>query len=186
VLIYPHQVFPVEVQVCNPALRLEFSSSHPKEELRMAGYSGTPLVQKLGIKEGTKIFLANAPKEYLKLVSPLPESVKVVSRMSSDTDMVHIFSTKTVHLIKTLRASLANLKQDGMIWISWPKKSAKVPTDITEDTIRKVALPLGLVDIKVCAVDDVWSGLKLVTRKELRKTQAPTMPSTGRAKTARR
>ena len=152
----------------------------------MAGYSGTPLVKKLGIREGTKLFLANAPKEYLKLVSPLPEGVKIASHMSGDTDVVHIFATKEDHLTKTLRASLAKLKQDGMIWVSWPKKSAKVPTDITEDTIRKLALPLGLVDVKVCAVDDVWSGLKLVIRKELRKSEGPITSSTGRAKTARR
>ena len=152
----------------------------------MAGYSGKPLVKKLGIREGTKLFLVNAPKKYLKLVSPLPEGLKVMSRIADGTDVVHIFSTKEVHLTKTLRASFCKLKQDGMIWISWPKKSAKVPTDITEDTIRKVALPLGLVDIKVCAVNDVWSGLKLVIRKENRKTKDPIMPSTGREKAARR
>lgn len=152
----------------------------------MAGYSGTPLVKKLGIREGAKLFLSNAPKEYLKLVSPLPQGVQIMSRLSGGTDMVHIFSTAENHLKKTLRASLSKLKQDGMIWVSWPKKSAKVPTDITEDTIRKVALPLGLVDIKVCAVDDVWSGLKLVIRKDLRKTTGPAIPSTGRSKTPSR
>jgi hypothetical protein len=158
----------------------------PKWEPYMAGYSGTPLVKKLGIREGSKLYLANAPNNYLKLVSPLPDGVKIVSRVSSNTDMVHIFSTKEVHLTRTLRAVLPKIKQDGMIWVSWPKKSAKVPTDITEDTIRKVALPLGLVDIKVCAVDDVWSGLKLVIRKELRKAEAQAASSTSRAKTARR
>lgn len=152
----------------------------------MAGYSGTPLVKKLGILEGTKLFLANAPKEYMKLISPLPEGVKVVSRISDGIDIAHIFSTKEVHLIKTLRDTLPRIKQTGMIWISWPKKSANVPTDITEDTIRNVALPLGLVDIKVCAIDDIWSGLKLVIRKENRKTDSPTATTTGRAKTARR
>lgn len=152
----------------------------------MAGYSGTPLVKKLGIGPGTKLYISNAPKEYLKLVSPLPEGVKIVSRLTGDTDIVHIFSTKEVHLAKTLRASLPRLKQDGMIWISWPKKSAKVPTDITEDTIRRVALPLGLVDIKVCAVDEVWSGLKLVIRKENRIPGGRTAPSAARAKPAHR
>ncbi len=152
----------------------------------MTGYSGTPLVKKLGIKGGSKLFLVNAPPEYLHLVAPLPEGVKIVSRLSNGTDMVHIFSTKEVHLVKTLRASLPKLTQDGMIWVSWPKKTAKVSTDITEDTIRKVALPLGLVDIKVCAVDDVWSGLKLVIRKELRKTTQPATPSSRRVKSARR
>lgn len=135
----------------------------------MAGYSGTPLAKKLGIKDGSKIFLSNAPKDYLKLVAPLPDGVKVVPQITNDTDMVHIFSTKKIQLTEVLRASLAKLKQDGIIWVSWPKKSSKVPTDITEDTVREVALPLGLVDIKVCAVDDVWSGLKLVIRKENRK-----------------
>ena len=105
----------------------------------MTGYSGTPLVKKLGIRAGTKLFLANAPQNYLKLVSPLPEGVRVVSRMCDDTDIVHIFSTKESHLTKTLHAALPRIKQDGMIWISWPKKSAKVSTDITENTIRKVA-----------------------------------------------
>lgn len=135
----------------------------------MAGYSGTPLAKKLGIKAGTKIFLIGAPKEYLTLVSPLPEGVKVMPRVTNDTDIVHIFSTQKTQLTKALRASLSKLKHNGTIWVSWPKKSAKVPTDITENTIRKVALPLGLVDIKVCAVNDVWSGLKLVIRKENRK-----------------
>ncbi len=152
----------------------------------MTGYSGTPLIKKLGIKEGSKLFLVNAPPEYLHLVAPLPEGVKIVSRLSNGIDMVHVFSTKEAHLVKTLRASLPKLKQDGMIWVSWPKKTAKVSTDITEDIIRKVALPLGLVDIKVCAVDDVWSGLKLVIRKELRKTTQPAIPSSRRVKSARR
>ena len=152
----------------------------------MAGYSGTPLVKKLGIKEGSKLLLANAPSDYLKLVSPLPEGVTVLSRITSGIDMAHIFSTEKLQLGKTLRATLPRLKQDGIIWVSWPKKSANVPTDITEDIIREVAFPLGLVDIKVCAVDDIWSGLKLVIRKELRKTEGPTTPSTGLAKTARR
>lgn len=135
----------------------------------MAGYSGTPLAKKLGIKDGSEIYLLNAPKDYLKLVAPLPDGVKVVPQITSDTDIVHIFSTKKIQLTEVLRASLAKLKQDGIIWVSWPKKSSRVPTDITEDTVREVALPLGLVDIKVCAVDNVWSGLKLVVRKENRK-----------------
>jgi hypothetical protein len=135
----------------------------------MAGYSGTPLAKKLGIREGSKIFLAGAPVDYRKLVAPLPDGVVLVARMSSAVDLAHIFSVRRSHLHKTLRACLAKLRQDGMIWVSWPKKASNVPTDITEDTIREVALPLGLVDIKVCAVDEVWSGLKLVIRKENRK-----------------
>jgi hypothetical protein len=135
----------------------------------MAGYSGTTLVKKLGIKEGFKIFLLNAPENYLQLLSPLPEEVKIVLEITRDTDLIHIFSTKRIDLVRELNASLAKLKADGVIWASWPKKSSRVPTDITEDTIREVALPLGLVDIKVCAIDDVFSGLKLVIRRENRK-----------------
>jgi hypothetical protein len=135
----------------------------------MAGYSGTPLARKLEIKDGSRIFLLNAPGNYLQLVAPLPAGVQVAPQITIHTDIVHIFSTKKEELSQAFRTSLKKMRPDGMIWVSWPKKSSKVPTDITEDTIRAVALPLGLVDIKVCAVDDVWSGLKLVIRKESRK-----------------
>jgi len=134
----------------------------------MAGYSGTPLAKKLGIKEGSRLFLSGAPKNYVQLVAPLPKGVKLSPRIDSETDIVHVFSTERARLRTALRDSLGKLKKDASIWVSWPKKSSKVPTDITEDTIREVALPLGLVDIKVCAVDEVWSGLKLVLRKKNR------------------
>jgi hypothetical protein len=135
----------------------------------MAGYSGTPVAKKLGIDIGSRIFLSDAPKDYLKLVAPLPEGVRVVRKIDGETDIVHIFSAERARLAAALRATLKRIKPDGTIWVSWPKKSSKVPTDITEDTIREVALPMGLVDIKVCAVDEVWSGLKLVVRKENRR-----------------
>jgi hypothetical protein len=134
----------------------------------MAGYSGTPLAQKLGIKSGSKIFLVNAPAHYQKLVASLPSDTSFVSKLSDATDIVHLFATTKRELEKTLRTSLERLRRDAVIWVSWPKKSSKVATDITEDTVRQVALPRGLVDVKVCAVDDVWSGLKLVIRKQLR------------------
>jgi hypothetical protein len=134
----------------------------------MAGYSGTPLAKKLGIKKDSKIVLVNPPNNYLELLAPIPDGVKLLPRVTNDTDLVHIFSTNKEELRSRLRDFLNKLKRDGMIWVSWPKKAAKVPTDITEDTIREVALPLGLVDIKVCAVDHTWSGLKLVIRKENR------------------
>lgn len=149
----------------------------------MAGYSGTPLVKKLGIQEGSKLFLAGAPENYLKWIAPLPKAVTICSRMSSDADLVHLFCTEKSQLQKLLRACLDKLKPNGVIWISWPKKASKVTTDITEDRIREIALPLGLVDIKVCAIDEVWSGLKLVIRKENRK---PVAVSRARAKTARK
>jgi len=134
----------------------------------MAGYSGTPLAKKLGIKPGSRLFVAGAPPDYARLVAPLPNDVKIVSRMTGDTDIAHLFTTHRADLTAKLRSTLAMLKPAGAIWISWPKKASKVPTDITEDTIREVALPLGLVDIKVCAVNEVWSGLKLVIRKACR------------------
>ncbi len=136
-----------------------------------AGYSGTPLAKKLGIKPGSKLFPVAAPAHYDELLAPLPEGVKRVRKID-DADVAHIFVTARARLDKELRAALSKMKQDAAIWISWPKKSAQVATDISEDTVREVALPLGLVDIKVCAVDQTWSGLKLVIRKELRKTPA--------------
>jgi len=138
----------------------------------MVGYSGTPLAKKLGIDIGSRIFLSDAPKDYLKLVAPLPEGVRVVRKIDGETDIVHIFSAERARLAAALRATLKRIKPDGTIWVSWPKKSSKVPTDITEDTIREVALPMGLVDVKVCAVDEVWSGLKLVVRKENRRVRS--------------
>jgi hypothetical protein len=134
----------------------------------MAGYSGTPLAKKLGIEPGCALFAVAAPGHYDELLAPLPEGVKRVRRIDA-ADVAHFFVTSRARLEKDLRAAVQSMQQDAAIWISWPKKSAKVPTDITEDTIREVAFPLGLVDIKVCAVDETWSGLKLVIRKELRK-----------------
>jgi hypothetical protein len=135
----------------------------------MAGYSGTPLAKKLGISSGTRIHVVAAPENYLELLSPLPEDVQVVSRVDERTDIVHIFSVKRALLSRGIAGVLAKLRPDAAIWVSWPKKSSKVPTDIVEDAIRDIALPLGLVDIKVCAVDETWSGLKLVLRKERRR-----------------
>jgi Protein of unknown function (DUF3052) len=134
----------------------------------MAGYSGTPLVKKLGIKEGSQILVIHGPPTYHALLEPLPLGVQFVTQPSSSTDIVHIFVSQREELQQWLNNLRQRLRSDAMVWVSWPKKSAKKPTDITEDTIREVALPIGFVDIKVCAVDDVWSGLKLVIRKELR------------------
>ncbi|MFI5310858.1 MAG: DUF3052 family protein [Gemmatimonadales bacterium] len=134
----------------------------------MAGYSGTPLAKKLGIKEGSSVALVGAPREYAALVDPLPHGARLGTRVSASSDVVHVFSTRKRDLSKQLAGLRKKIQPAGAVWVSWPKKAAKVPTDITEDTIREVALPLGFVDIKVCAVSDVWSGLKLVIRKELR------------------
>jgi hypothetical protein len=134
----------------------------------MAGYSATPLAKKLGIKPAAKLFTVAAPAHYDELLAPLPDDVKRVRKID-DADVAHFFVIARARLDQELRAAVPKMQQDAAIWISWPKKSSKVETDITEDTVREVALPLGLVDIKVCAVDETWSGLKLVIRKQLRK-----------------
>ncbi len=135
----------------------------------MADYSGTPLFKKLGIKEGFKVYVKNPPANYEQLIEPIPDDVKILKRLSSDLDMIHFFTKKKIELSSHIETLIKKIKQNGMIWISWPKKVSKVPTDITEDVIRDIVLPTGLVDVKVCAVDDTWSGLKLVVRKEYRK-----------------
>jgi hypothetical protein len=132
------------------------------------GYSGTPLSKKLGYKPGQRVSAPGAPPNYRKLLAPLPDGIEFQTRVSKTTELVHVFTTSKAELAKKLVAWLEVLGPDVVIWVSWPKKTSKVPTDITEDTIRAVALPMGLVDIKVCAVDETWSGLKLVLRKELR------------------
>ena len=135
----------------------------------MTGYSGTPLAKKLGIKEGFCVRTIGAPRNYLDLVDPLPQNVKISSRSSKDIDIWHLFTKSCAELESKLPGLMDAIQPNGMIWISWPKKSSGVSSSVTEDVIRDVALPLGLVDIKVCAVDNTWSGLKLVIRKELRK-----------------
>ena len=134
-----------------------------------AGYSGTPLAAKLGIKAGSKVVALGAPKNYKRLLAPVPQGVAFGTRVSPATDVVHVFTAIRAELATAIPKILASLRPDAALWVSWPKKASKVPTDITEDTIRGVALPLGLVDVKVCAVDDTWSGLKLVIRKENRR-----------------
>jgi hypothetical protein len=122
-----------------------------------AGYSGTPLPKKLGIKDGASAAILNAPPGYVKSLG-----VKAASELESNLDFVQFFTKSRAELEKQLPRLRKSIKPDGMIWISWPKKSAKVATDITEDIIRDTALALKLVDVKVCAVDETWSGLKLV------------------------
>jgi len=135
----------------------------------MAGYSATPLSKKLGYKAGFRAYVKGAPDDYFELVQPLPDDVSISNRFRKDVDLCHFFTKSHRKLVSELPKLMSIIRQDGMIWVSWPKKASKVPTDISEDDIRGAALPLGLVDVKVCAVDDVWSGLKLVIRKELRK-----------------
>ena len=143
----------------------------------MAGYSGTPLAKKLGIKAGFTVFASGAPADYASLLAPLPGDVKFVNKLTKAADLIHLFTKSAAELDAKLRSWRHVMKPDGTIWISWPKKASKVPTDITEDVIREVALPMGFVDVKVCAVDETWSGLKLVVRKELRQVPSPSIRS---------
>jgi hypothetical protein len=133
-----------------------------------AGYSGTPLVDKLGIREESRVALLGAPAGFVELLEPLPRGVKIARRAGAQSDIVQLFATRSEELQAELVRLRALLRPDAVLWISWPKKASKVPTTITEETIRELALPLGWVDIKVCAVDETWSGLKLVVRKSLR------------------
>jgi hypothetical protein len=134
----------------------------------VAGYSGTPLSQKLGIKPGHAVHTIDAPERYRALLAPLPDDVIFASRLSEGVDVVHLFVTAASKLSSALARVRKQMRDDTVVWVSWPKKAAKVETDVTEDVVRAAALPIGLVDVKVCAVDDVWSGLKLVVRKALR------------------
>lgn len=133
------------------------------------GYSGTPLAKKLGLKAPLKLLLINAPKEYKSWLGNLPADVKLVTKAKPPIDASHIFVTASLELDALLSKLRNELKQDGFVWVSWHKKSSRIPTEITEDVIREIALPLGFVDIKVCAVSEQWSGLKLVIRKSERK-----------------
>ena len=133
-----------------------------------AGYSGTPLPRKLGIAEGLRVCAIDAPSDYRQLVAPWPEGAVLQRRADASTALVHLFVTRQPRLRDELGRLRAALAPDAVLWVSWPKKAARVPTDVTEDTVRALALPLGWVDVKVCAVDATWSGLKLVVRKALR------------------
>lgn len=143
-----------------------------------AGYSGTPLAKKLGIKPASRICVRNAPSGYREMLAPLPADVSF-TREPTRADIVHLFTSKRAELVAQLKELRTTIADDAALWISWPKRSSKLPTDITEDTIREECLPLGFVDIKVCAVDDTWSGLKLVIRKELREAANGTTAKSG-------
>jgi hypothetical protein len=133
-----------------------------------AGYSGTPLAKKLGFKPGFAAVYVNPPDDFDALLGELPDDVKVLKRLREDLDLVVCFVTARAELERRLPKLRAALAPAGMLWIAWPKRASGVPTDMTEDVVRDVALPTGLVDTKVAAIDATWSGLRLVIRKELR------------------
>ena len=131
----------------------------------MAGTSGKPVVEKLGIKPGFCIFTAGAPASYAAIVGKLPAGVTMAKRLKAPLDMVHVFATEATGLAGKLRLCRAAIAPDGMVWVSWPKKSSGITSDLSDVVVRDIALPLGLVDVKVCAIDENWSGLKFVIPK---------------------
>jgi hypothetical protein len=136
-----------------------------------AGYSGKPVWRKLGLSSGARVHVGNAPGDYFALVGLDAGTVELVGARAR-FDLAHLFADGAARLARDLAAFAARLPADGVLWVSWPKKSSGVVTDITEDVVRAVALPLGLVDVKVCAIDATWSALKLVWRRELRAGKA--------------
>lgn len=139
-------------------------------DANMPGYSGTPLPKKLGLKPPLTLIVIDAPQDYPVWLGELPAGVRMVSKIGKPLQAVHLFVTQRAILEKHLIMLRKKIEQTGFVWVSWPKKASKVETDISEDSIRDIALPLGFVDIKVCAVSDIWSGLKLVIRKSERTT----------------
>jgi hypothetical protein len=133
-----------------------------------AGYSGKPLVDKLGLKAGDNACYVNPPEDFDELLGDLPDGVTVRADLEGPFDVIVCFTKQRRVLEQRLKALRRAMATDGMLWVAWPKKASKVETDITEDVVRDVVLPTGLVDTKVCAIDETWSGLKLVIRKELR------------------
>ena len=135
---------------------------------RPAGYSGTPLVTKLGIKENSVLTLVAAPEGFDGTLGDLPAAVTVRRRLQGHADVVVCFVLRRADLERRVESLGRVVHPDGAFWIAWPKKASKVPTDMTEDVVREVVLPLGLVDVKVCAIDEVWSGLKIMWRRDRR------------------
>jgi hypothetical protein len=134
-----------------------------------SGYSATALPEKLGLKPGMIVVAIDPPDNYRKLLAPIPSGVNFATRPTGNTKLVHLFATRRTELANQLSILRRKIADAAAVWVSWPKKSSGVVTDITEDAIRAVALPLGFVDVKVCAVDETWSGLKLMIRRENRK-----------------
>jgi hypothetical protein len=130
----------------------------------MAGYSGTALVKKLGLKEGMTMFVFQTPADYFDWLSPLPKNVIVKSKLNSEVDFIHSFVADAKIFQKEFVKYKTHLRKNGMLWVSWPKKSSKIPCGLDENGIRDFGLKEGLVDVKVCAINEIWSGLKFMFR----------------------
>ena len=133
-----------------------------------AGYSGTPLIRKLGIKDEQRLAFLNAPDDFAATVGELPESAQLRAGARGKLDVIVLFVTRRAELGRRIEALGRSIHPDGALWVAWPKRASGVETDMTEDVVRQIALPLGLVDNKVCAIDETWSGLRVVWRKERR------------------
>ena len=133
-----------------------------------SGYSGTPLAKKLSLRDGQRVWFGGMPEPVQDEIDEYALELIFVADPAEGIDAAHVFVTERADLEAKLASLRHQIAPDGQVWVSWPKQASKVPTDVTEDTIREVALPLGFVDTKVCAIDETWSGLKLVIRKELR------------------
>ena len=138
----------------------------------MAGYSSTPLAKKLGIKEQSRIAFVNAPENFLDYLGPLPDGIELVKRLTKPLDLILLFVTSERALARDFAKLTDKLAINGMIWIAWPKKSSGVATDLLFDSVQRIGLDAGLVDVKICAVDETWSGLKFVFRLKDRKTRS--------------
>jgi hypothetical protein len=135
-----------------------------------AGYSGTPLAKKLGLRDDHRIAAINEPTGFRRLLEPIPDGVEFRTSLRGNIDLILMFVTTRRDLERRVEAAARSIFPDGAIWVAWPKRSSGVRTDMTEDVVREVVLPRGLVDVKVCAIDDVWSGLRVVWRKDRRTT----------------
>jgi len=138
----------------------------------MAGYSGTPLVRKLGIREGHRVAAWHPPIPYAQLVAGLPNDIHLLSRPTKNLDVLHVFVSRLKDLRERMPRWKRAVRPDGMLWISWPKKTSRLPKDLDESDVRRIGLKSGLVDVKICAVDEDWSGLKFVYRKKDRPAAA--------------
>ncbi len=130
--------------------------------MKIAGYSGTPLTKKLGIKPGFRIKIVEAPEDYFSLFTDLPTDLEIITDVEIEKDFIHYFATSSLQLKKDIKQLKKEMVQQGILWISWPKKTSKVATDLNGNIVREIGLGAGLVDIKVCAVNEIWSGLKFV------------------------
>ena len=159
----------LDIDVSSAVRDIDPTSYDPKQsEPARTGYASTPLAQKLGIRPHMRLFAIAAPAYYVRLLDPLPEGAQLVTRLTKSTQLIHLFVTRRRQLDATLKKLARQLREDAAIWVSWPKRSSKEYTDVTADVVLDAALPLGLAEVDMCAVDSTWSGLKLVPEGKLR------------------